>query len=247
MRRLAMVNLLLAGILLPLIGIVLLWRRPRRPPAGWFATLFLALGLTAFSYFAVPWGYIGFPFRYTIAALFLAAVVVSLRRPLDDRADDSPTRMLVKVLIGLFFGNVALGVGRAHSVPPNPLDLSFPLKGGPYAVVHGGSTPAANTYVGRGAQSFGVDVAKKGMEGEEVLAPCAGTVVAAAPLKLRCGDAIVELRGVIASANGPVARGAAIAKMTEPQLHVHAERNGQPVAITFDGQWLVRNDLVRRQ
>lgn len=245
MRRLQMVNLLLAGILLPVIGIVLLWRRPRRPKGGWFATFFLALGLTAFSYFAVPWGYIGFPFRYTIAALFLAAVLISLRRPIDDRADDSPTRMLVKLLIALFFGNVALGVARAHSVPPNPLDLTFPLKGGPYAVVHAGSTPAANTYVGRGAQSFGVDVAKRGMEGEEVLAPCAGTVVAVKPLRLQCGDAIVELGGVQAVANAAVQRGAVLARMTAPQLHVHAERNGQAVPVTFDGRWLVRNDVVR--
>lgn len=237
-----MVNLLLAAILLPLIGIVLLFRRPRKPLGGWIATLFLAGGLTAFSFFAAPWGYLGMPMRYVIASMFLAAVVVSLRRPIDDRADDSPTRMLVKVLIGFFFGNVALGVARAHTVPPNPIDLAFPLQGR-RVVIHGGSTPAANTYVGRGAQSFGIDVTAKA--GETVLAPCDGTMLA--PLKLRCGDVpgnvMVELRGVQSNAK-TVRRGAPLGRTTGKQLHIHAERNGQPVPVTFNGRWLVRNDVV---
>lgn len=233
-----MINLLLAAILLPLIGIVLLFRRPRKPLGGWIATLFLAAGLTAFSFFAAPWGYLGMPMRYVISSMFLAAVVVSLRRPIDDRADDSPTRMLVKVLIGFFFGNVALGVARAHSVPPNPIDLAFPLHGR-RVVIHGGSTPAANTYVGRGAQSFGIDVTAN--VGETVLSPCDGAMVA--PVKLRCGDILVELRGVQSSAK-TVRRGAPIGRATEKQVHIHAERNGQPVPVTFNGRWLVRNDVL---
>ncbi len=233
-----MINLLLAAILLPLIGIVLLFRRPRKPLGGWIATLFLAAGMTAFSFFAAPWGYLGMPMRYVIASMFLAALVVSLRRPLDDRADDSPTRMLVKVLIGFFFGNVALGVARAHSVPPNPIDLAFPLQG-KHVVIHGGSTPAANTYVGRGAQSFGIDVTASA--GETVSSPCDGVITA--PVKLRCGDVIVELRGVQSTAK-TVQRGAPLGRATERQVHIHAERNGQPVPITFDGRWLVRNDVV---
>ena len=233
-----MINLLLAAILLPLIGIVLLFRRPRKPLGGWIATLFLAAGMTAFSFFAAPWGYLGMPMRYVIASMFLAALVVSLRRPADDRADDSPTRMLVKVLIGFFFGNVALGVARAHSVPPNPVDLAFPLQGR-RVVIHGGSTPAANTYVGRGAQSFGVDVTAK--VGETVVSPCDGMMTA--PVKLQCGNLLVELRGVHSTAK-QVKRGAPLGRATEKQVHVHAERNGQPVPVTFGGKWLVRNDVL---
>lgn len=33
---------------------------------------------------------------------------------------------------------------------------------------------------------------------------------------------------------------------TEPHLHVHAERNGVGVPVTFNGEWLVRNGVVRR-
>jgi len=237
-----MLNLLLAAILFPLIGITLLWRRPLRPPAGWVATFILALGFTAFSFFASPWGYLGMPVRYAVAGLFLGALVVSVRRPLDDRADDTPTRMLVKILIGLFFGNVALGVLRAHSVPPNPVDMAFPFAKGRHVVIHGGSTPAANTYVGRGAESFGVDVTAK--VGDAFASPCSGTIDASG--KLHCGDVVVVMRGIKVDARNAVQRGAPIGRATEKQVHVHAERNGQPVPVTFDGKWLVRNMTVAR-
>jgi len=216
----------------------MLWRRPRRPAGGWVATTVLAAGLTSFSFFAIPWGYLGFPLRYTIAGLFGAALLVSLRRPIiEDRADDTPMRMMVKVLIALFFGSAALGVLRARSVPPGAVDLTFPLTNGSYAVIHGGSTPAANTYFGRGAEGYGVDV--KSTVGEPVASPCKGTVIAEKPVRLRCNDLIVEMRGVQLAP--PFAR------VTEKQLHIHAERNGQPVPVTFDGRWLVRNDVVRRR
>jgi hypothetical protein len=226
-------NLILAGILLPLVTSMMLWRRPRRPRGGWVATFVLAAGMTSFSFFTIPWGYIGFPVRYLIATLFMVALLISLRRPIDEeRVDDTPMRMLVKVLIALFFGNVAIGALRANAVPAGAIDLAFPLTRGPYAVIHGGSTPAANTYVGRGAESYGVDVLAK--VGEPVMMPCRGTVIANKPLRVRCGEVIVEMRGVDAQ------------RVTEKQVHVHAERNGQPVPMTFDGRWLVRNDVVRR-
>jgi hypothetical protein len=232
-REVSMLNLLLAGVLLPLVTSVLLWRRPRRPPAGWIATLILAMGMSSFSYFTIPWGYVGFSVRYAVAGLFLLALVMSIRRPIDqERADDAPLRMMVKVLIALFFGNVAIAAVRARSVPPGAIDLTFPLASGSHAVIHGGSTPAANTYVGRGAEGYGVDL--KARIGEPITMPCNGSVVAEKPLRIRCGDAIVEMRGVTRTA------------VTDKQVHIHAERNGQPVPITFGGRWLVRNDLVRR-
>jgi hypothetical protein len=241
-----MFNLLLASVVLPLVAIALLWRRPARPRGGWIATLILALGMTAFSFFVASWAAIGMPLRYVIASLFLAAVVVSLRRPIDpERADDTPTRIMVKVLIGLFFGNVAIGALRARSVPPGARDIGFPLTRSDYAVIHGGSSMAANTYFGRGAQSFAVDVGKVTV-GEPVVAPCDGQVLPTDKLRLQCGDMIVELSPVSTSAKGAVRRGTPIANATGPYLHVHAERNGQPVPVTFEGRWLVRNAIVRK-
>lgn len=251
-----MLNLFLASILIPAVASVMLWRRPRQPRAGWVATLVLATGIVAFSFLAAPWGYFGLPIRYGVMALFIAALVVSLRRPVDpERSDDPPMRMFVKVGIGVIFGSVAVSVLRAHSVPDVPLDLVFPLTRGDYVVVHGGSTPAANTYVGRGPQSFGVDVVKlspSGMPGhltgETIVAPCDGTVVSPKPFRLRCGNATVELSPVEPlAATAAVKRGTPIARAAARQLHIHAERNGRPLPMTFAGKWLVRNHLIRRQ
>ena len=243
-----MLNQFIAGLLLPVVASILLLRRPRNPAGGWIATFVLAVGMVAFSFFVIAWGLIGMAIRYAVAALFAAALVISLVRKPDDRPEDTPTRMMLKILIGLFFGSVALGVVRAYSTPPGTTDLGFPLGNGTYAVVHGGSTTAANTYFGRGAQSFGVDVVKAGgaMTGQPVLSPCDGTVVLAKPLRLRCGDVLVEVTTAEATESGGVRRGAPIGKVTAESLHIHAQRNGQPVPLTFDGRWLVRNAVVRK-
>ena len=243
-----MLNLLIAGLVLPLIGSILLFRRPRRPAGGWIATFVLASGMAAFSYFAVPWGFLGMALRLAVAAVFLVAFAVSLARRPDERADDTPTRILLKVLIGLFLGSVALGVLRASSRPPGTRDVAFPLRGGTYVVVHGGSTTAANTYYGRGAGGWAVDLVKSGapVTNEVVVSPCDGAVIAAKPLRVQCGDMIVELTGAEASAKGNVRRGTAAGRVTAQSLHVFAHRNNQAVPLTFDGRWLVRNARVRR-
>jgi hypothetical protein len=288
----AVFNLFFSTILLPLITIVLLWRRPRRPLSGWITTLIMAAGVTGFSVLVAPWGWFGVPVRFAIALLFVIALIVSLRRPIPETPpEDSAIRMFVKVLVGMFFGAVAVGALRARSVPPNPIDLAFPLKGGTYLVAHGGSGPAANLHAQDAKQRYAVDFVKlnaAGMRargihpadpsahaifGAAVVAPCDGTVVAAVdqfadaspdpknPLgnhvALRCGDAMIYLaqlqRGSIAVRNGMrVGRGTLLARAghsglsIEPHLHVHAERNDAAVPVTFEGRWLVRNDMLRR-
>jgi hypothetical protein len=288
----AVFNLFLSTILLPVIAVVLLWRRPRQPVGAWVPTLVMASGVVGFSVLAAPWGFFGVPVRIVLALSFVAAFVVSVRRPVrDDALPESPARMIAKVAIGFFFGGVAVGVLRAHEVPPHAVDLGVPLHRGTFLVMHGGSTPAANLHFADAKQRYGVDFVKlyaggfraRGLfprdprayaiYGDEVVSPCDGSVAAVAdgfvdgaadakhPLGnhvvLRCGDASVTLaqlqRGSIAVRPGTtVVRGASIARAgnsglsPEPHLHIHAERNGAAVPITFDGRWLVRNAIVRR-
>jgi hypothetical protein len=285
-------NLFFSAVLLPLIAIALLAHRPRRPRTGWLATLVLTSGITGFSVFVVPWGNLGVPLRYSLAALFLAAVIVSLCRNAEAAADESPVRHILKVLIGLFFGGVAIGVLQAHAVPPGTLDVGVPLAPGTYLVAHGGSTPAANIHAADPAQRYAVDFVKLNgfgfrargiypadphryfMFDTPVVSPCDATVLATTDsvpdtpdpkhalgntIRLHCdhSDADVVLahlrRGsVVVRPNARVARGAPLAHAgnsgatPEPQLHVHAERNGAAVPLTFGGRWLVRNDVVRR-
>ncbi|HKR64439.1 MAG TPA: M23 family metallopeptidase [Thermoanaerobaculia bacterium] len=281
----AVFNLFLSTILLPFIAVILLWRRPRRPIGPWLTTLAMSSGVVGFSVLAAPWGFFGVPVRIVLMLAYATALGMSLRRPIAmEAAVESPARMLVKVAIGFFFGGVALGVLRAHELPPHSIDLGFPLRGGTFLVLHGGSTPAANAHFADAKQRYAVDFVKLyaagfrargffpsdphayAIYGAEVVSPCDGSVLlvrsdAKDPLGtnvvLRCGDADVVLAqlvpgSVVVRAGARVARGALLARAgnsgasPEPHLHVHAERKGVAVPITFEGRWLVRNALVRR-
>lgn len=186
-------NLFFSSILLPLIAIVLLWRTPLRPLSSWTATVFMAAGLTGFSVLAAPWGWFGLWVRYAIALLFLAALVRSALRKNIGR-EPRPASMVMKALIGFFFGGVAVGVLRAHVVPPQPIALHMPLTGGTVFVAHGGSSAPANIHFGDTKQRYAVDFVKLGamgmrargiyptdprayaIFGATVVSPCAGTV-----------------------------------------------------------------------
>jgi len=175
----------------------MLWLRPRRPAGAWYVTLAMAVALTGFSFLAAPWGWFGLGVRYAMAALFISALIASIRRPPYEEAqtEGSPLLVLVKVLITLLFGAVAVGVLTAHAVPAGAVDLAFPLRGGAYLVQHGGSDSAANIHSSQGSQRYAVDLVElngAGMRargiyprdlsryeifGENVFSPCSGTVV----------------------------------------------------------------------
>jgi hypothetical protein len=192
-------NLFFTTILLPLVTIALLALRRRQPFAPWLATVILACGVTGFGLLVAPWGWFGVPLRIVIAVLFVAALLLSLRRPAvavsEEEAAPNPMRNLVKVLLGVFFGSVAIGVLRAHSVPPNTIDFGFPLTRGAYLVAHGGSESAANIHAQDAKQRYAVDLVKlngAGMRargiypedasryaifGDAVVSPCEGVVL----------------------------------------------------------------------
>lgn len=269
--------LFLFTILLPLITIVLLWRRPRVPVGGWLATLFAAAGITGFSVLTAPWGTFGLPVRYALVVLFAVALLVSLRRAVPaERKEESPVRAIVKVLLGFFFGGVALGVLRGHEVPPGAIDLAFPLRGGSFLIGHGGSTSPSNIYNAHPQQRYALDILKLTPFGTrarglfpsdprayaifdaEVLSPCNGTVVSAVDgqhVVVRCGDVNVTLgplRLFAVRPGAPVTTGQLLGRVGqsantgEPHLHVFAERNSVPVPARFGGEWWVRNEVARR-
>ncbi len=195
-------NIFFATVFLPLVGIALLGRSRRRPLASWVATLALCSGMVGFSVLAAPWGWFGVPLRIAIALLYVVALVRSLRgaRPDEDEAPSPPNpfRLLLMVLIGAFFGVVAIGALRARSVPPGAREVGFPFARGTYLVAQGGSHPAANYHAQEPRERYAVDLMKlnaAGMRarglypddahayaifGDTIVSPCDGTIVAVA-------------------------------------------------------------------
>ncbi len=57
-------------------------------------------------------------------------------------------------------------------------------------------------------------------------------------VKVKAGDTV--------DVNTPIGLVGNSGNTTEPHLHIHAERNGVGVPITFDGRFLARNELIRQ-
>jgi hypothetical protein len=199
-------------IVLPLLLIAGVAIAPPRNRLGFFLqALVTAMTLVAIARLGVwifpPWWT---PYLYGV--LLVVALVIGLRhQPLQPW----PSHWLgwgvivAFVAFGVLVGNAARQSWAGRVPPPIPVvDLTFPLQGGEYLIVHGGSTIIINPHMKtldesvprfrayRG-QSYGVDILKidqfglraKGIlpedlaayriYGEPVLAPCSGTIVQA--------------------------------------------------------------------
>ena len=167
----------------------------------WAAAL---LGIWLVPPWWAPWGF---------GACLLAASVVTLRRchPFASPLPATPGAWAVAVVFTTLGVASACGIiiaGRSRDVPPEAVNLAFPLGPGRYLVVNGGSGASTNAHLEtldasvprlrdwRG-QSYGVDLVQldgaglraRGLQpadprayriyGARVLAPCAGRIVLA--------------------------------------------------------------------
>ncbi len=208
-----MISLIGIQIVLPLILIAGLAIAPPRNRLGFsLQALVTAMTLVAIARLGVwmfpPWWT---PYFYGV---LLAVALVMGRRRLQS-LQPLPSHWSGWVLIvafvafGVFVGNAARQSWAGRVPPPIPVvDLTFPLQGGQYLIVHGGSNIQINPHMKtldesvprfhayRG-QSYGVDILKIDrfglrangilpndlaayqIYGEPVFAPCAGTIVQA--------------------------------------------------------------------
>lgn len=150
---------------------------------------------------------------YLYGSLFVLALVVGLRRHKFDRKLPSSwlgwIAIVSFVAFGVFVGNEAAQSWAGQFPPPIPtVDLAFPLRGGNYLILNGGSNIRVNAHLKtmdesvprfrayRG-QSYGIDIiqvdrfglranglvssdpADYQIYGKPVLAPCPGKIVRA--------------------------------------------------------------------
>jgi Peptidase family M23 len=206
-------SLIVAQIVLPLVLIAWLAIAPLRNLLGvWAQALVTGITLLAIARMGVwvfpPWWT---PYGYGL--LLILALVVGLRRHKPQRQLPSSwlgwIAIISFVAFGVFAGNEAVRSWAGQFPPPIPaVDLAFPLRGGDYLILNGGSDIRINAHLKlldesvprfrayRGS-SYGVDIIQidqfglraKGLVpsnpsayriyGEPVLAPCRGKIVQA--------------------------------------------------------------------
>ena len=199
------VVLLLSHVVVPWLFVVSLWR-DRSPSKVVWLTRVLGYG-TYILYLVLAgagWSWVSYYFRLAVPVAFLVAVAVSLRRISRSAVPwwQSPgsangwSSLVVNVVIALVFaGSTVVVVDGFTYDDVRPADLSFPLRGGVFHVVHGGASPALNYHNVNRAQRFALDIvelnaagtrasgiypadpARYAAFGEEIPSPCAGEVI----------------------------------------------------------------------
>lgn len=208
-----MAFLILAQTVFPLL--LILWLTLAAPASAlgfWIQALVTAISLFAIARMGV-WVFPPWWTPYVYGLLFVIALVWRLRRQPAWRP--LPSRWLGWLAVvgwtafGVFAGNEALQAWMGQYPPAVPaVDLAFPLRGGSYLILNGGSDIRVNAHLKtldasvprfrayRG-QSYGLDMvevdrfglrsagfvprepAAYQIYGEPILAPCAGTVLQA--------------------------------------------------------------------
>ena len=147
-----LVTLLLGiHVFIPVLLIVWTWKKRHSGMLGWLLQIFAFGSYFVFIFLAGTWVLVSFYLRYALPALFIVAAIVSYSR-IQDRplgAHGFPYR--VKKGIGRWIGYssaflisaimiyLIIGALRSYSYEEKPVNLSFPLKGGVYAVFEGGT------------------------------------------------------------------------------------------------------------
>jgi hypothetical protein len=192
---------------IPLLLIVWVARDRSADRLSWFALVILAGVYLAGIAIAGLWLVVPRPALYGLTVLYAVAVAAGARRPRVVKCP-SGTRSTVAAVARLMLAALMLVVTvlllQGRRAPTQAVDLEFPLRGGRYVVVNGGSLELINahlmTLAARFApyrgQSYGVDIVAvnragvraRGVRpgdpsryeifGDSVFAPCAGVVVA---------------------------------------------------------------------
>lgn len=189
-------------VLVPLllIGVLAIHRKPNR--LMWMLNT-VAFGMViGFMWVSTRWDISSIYLRTLFPILFLVASIISYRRI---RAPKSPLSKM-QTLIGIVANGllIVLMAGfnwfsfQGYSVPDGTVDLSSPLRGARYVVLHGGASPFMNGHfrvrpqnyaldilglnvLGMRADIFGdrSDLESYSIFGAELYSPCTGSIAVA--------------------------------------------------------------------
>ena len=199
---LAIVQLIVMQIVLPAVFIAGLWRKSFQSRLEWLAeTLFTCLFIS-WLFVGSPWDWFSYYLRYFWLVLLAAAVYLSWKKgkgvPIRTAYNRGQkfTFGIYAVLLAVF-GMYNVWALNGYTTDDSPVDLAFPLKGGTYHVVHGGSAVQINYHNEYLPQQYALDIVKLtgwggraggiypkeldsyAIYGEALYSPCTGKVVEA--------------------------------------------------------------------
>ena len=196
---------LVSHLLVPVWLIVDLWRRRFKSKVSWLASV-LGFGAYIFYIFLAggAWHLVSYYLRVAVLVAFACAIYVSFRRVFRAGAPwwSSPgslggwTTLSVNVFLAVLFGSFTVFAAQGFSYgDQRATQLSYPLSGGVWHVIHGGNNPALNYHNVDKAQQFALDVVRLNPAGtrasgvypsdperyaafeKEIESPCAGEVI----------------------------------------------------------------------
>ena len=186
------------GVPLLLAGVVAVTRPRSR--LDWLLSAFLCGGVSAYMVLAGGiWAWTGFGWRAVPLVTAAAATLWSARRlracPLLPPPRPVPlAHAAFRCAMAALIAGMLIHLHLARFAPPGAVDLSFPLGGGRYAVVHGGTATALNYHRAVPAQAHATDIVALNDQGRRaqglrpmtldayeifdraVIAPCDGIV-----------------------------------------------------------------------
>ena len=292
----------LAALLLIPIACVWLGRaRFASRASRWLAAV--ALGLYAlFTAYFFPWEIFSVYLRWSPLLGWAAACLYAFRRPLAPLPLNPKLLKRSRLALVTFAAlTLLLDASLLKGMFPGaqPVELSFPFKGGTFYIAQGGSSFWINYHYGQDPEfKYAVDILQVDALGsrstgllpskyddyliyaEPVYSPCSGQVVmtldgiADSPIFTRlsdepggnqiaidCGGKLVRLEHLLigsieVSSGQRVTAGDLLARVgssgtsSEPHLHIQVNLYkdgviGACLPITFNGRYLVRNDLFR--
>jgi len=145
----ALVLIAVIHLLVPVALILWTWRRSYTSVTGWGLQVLVLASYTVFVFLLGSWAFASFYLRYGIVAIAIAASIRSFLnlRGLPPFVEAGfwggvgrGTAVLVSVVLIYFI----VGSIRSHFYDEPPVNLSFPLKNGVYAVFEGGNGRASS-------------------------------------------------------------------------------------------------------
>lgn len=190
---------LLVCIGLPLLFASIVWHLDEPTKLSWLVLVADAAVFVILIFIVGRWDIAGYYTRYLLTAVFLAAILWSLRRHRTRRwGGIASLRARWTRLVSLAVFGIALAYAIAGIMPPSrPVELTFPLQGSNFLIAHGGDVTLLNHHSTHPEQRYAADITaindvgfrasgilpyeldRYAIFGKPVVSPCDGHIVKA--------------------------------------------------------------------